>query len=90
MSRPSVSFDISQKEQEIAVLASKSIPINLKEFFVANDPVDEINIALSRVSFNNLTERNKLIMIISSETNDFKGDKNIYQKFENENYDLMR
>jgi len=89
LSRPSVSFDISQKEQEIAVLASKSIPINLKEFFVANDPVDEINIALSRVSFNNLTERNKLIMIISSETNDPIGDKNIYQKFENKNYDLI-
>ena len=89
LSRPSVSFDISQKEQEIAVLASKSIPINLKEFFVANDPVDEINIALSRVSFNNLTERNKLIMIISSETNEPIGDKNIYQKFENKNYDLI-
>ena len=30
LNRPSVSFDISQKEQEIAELASQSIPINLK------------------------------------------------------------
>jgi len=76
LSRPSVSFDISQKEQEIAELAIPSIPIKLKKFLITNDPVDEINNALSQVSFNELTERNKLIRIISSEPNAFKIDKN--------------
>ena len=52
LSRPSVSFDISQKEQEIAALASQSIPTNLRKFFIINDPVNEINNALSQVSFN--------------------------------------
>ena len=33
LNRPSVSFDISQKEQEITVLAAQSIPSNLKKFF---------------------------------------------------------
>ena len=40
LNRPSVSFDISQKEQEITELAIQSIPINLKKFFITNDPVD--------------------------------------------------
>ena len=39
LNRPSVSFDISQKEQEIAELSVKSIPVNLKKFFIINDPV---------------------------------------------------
>ena len=45
LSRPSVSFDISQKEQEIAELARQSIPTNLKNFFIPNDPVNQINTA---------------------------------------------
>jgi len=81
LSRPSVSFDISQREQEIAELAIPSIPIKLKKFLITNDPVDEINNALSEVSFNELTERNKLIRIISSESNAFKIDKNIPKEF---------
>ena len=70
LNRPSVSFDISQKEQEIAELSVQSIPVNLKEFFFINDPVDQINKSLSEVSFEELTERNKLIRIITSELND--------------------
>ena len=89
LSRPSVSFDISQKEQEIAELAVQSIPTNLKKFFITNDPIGEINNSLSRDSFNKLTERNKLIRIISSEMNESVSDKNIYQEFENENYNLI-
>ena len=69
LNRPSVSFDISQKEQEIAELASPSIPANLKKFFITSDPVDQINISLSQVPFYELSERNKLIRIISSESN---------------------
>ena len=61
LNRPSVSFDISQKEQEIAELSVQSIPINLKKFFITNDPIGEINNSLSRDSFNKLTERNQLI-----------------------------
>ena len=89
LSRPSVSFDISQKEYEIAELASQSIPTNLQKFFIINDPIDEINNALSQVAFNELTERNKLIQIISSNSNTYKIDKNIFKDFENENYNLL-
>ena len=66
LSRPSVSFDISQKEQEIAELSVQSIPSNFKQFFISNDPLDQINKSLSQVSFDELTERNKLIRIITS------------------------
>ena len=89
LNRPSVSFDISQKEQEIAELAAQSIPTNIKKFFITNDPVEEINNALSRVSFNELTERNKLIFIISSKSNEPKIYKNISKDFENKNFKLL-
>ena len=64
--RPSVSFDISQKEQEIAELSLQSIPVDLKRFFIINDPVDQINKSLSEVSFEELTERNKLIILLKT------------------------
>ena len=66
LNRPSVSFDISQKEQEIAELSVQSIPVNLKKFFIINDPVNQINKSLSEVSFNELTERNKLIILLKT------------------------
>ena len=34
LNRPSVTFDISQKEQEIVELSLQSIPVNLKKFFI--------------------------------------------------------
>ncbi len=89
LSRPSVSFDISQKEQEIVELAAQSIPKNFKSFIFTYDPVDQINNALSRVSFNELTERNKLILIISSESNSSFFDKNINKDYKNKNYNLL-
>jgi len=89
LSRPSVSFDISQKEQEIVELAVQSIPTNFKKFFIINDPVYEINNALAEVPFNELTERNKLIRIISSISNESKIDKNKSKEFENKNYILL-
>ncbi len=89
LSRPSVSFDISQKEQEITELAIQSIPTNLKKFFVTNDPLDQINNLLSQVSFNELTERNKLIRIISSESSESLIDKNISKGLENKNYNFL-
>jgi len=89
LNRPSVSFDISQKEQEIVELAVQSIPTNLKKFFVINDPVDQISNSLSMVSFDELTERNKLILIISSESNESFVYKNLSKEFENKNYKLL-
>ena len=88
LNRPSVSFDISQKEQEIAELSVQSIPVNLKNFFI-NDPVDQINKSLSDVSFEELTERNKLIRIITSESNDPLIYKNISKDFEDKNYKFL-
>ena len=90
LNRPSVSFDISQKEQEIVELAVQSIPTNLKKFFITNDPVEEINNALSQVEFNELTERNKLIRIIlSSESDLSRIDKNLSLEFDKKKYKLL-
>jgi len=89
LNRPSVSYDISQKEQEIAELSVQSIPVNLKKFFIINDPVDQINESLSNVSFEELTDRNKLIRIITSESNDPIIYKNISKDFENKNFKLL-
>ena len=81
LNRPSVSFDISQKEQEIAELATQSIPTNVKKFLITNDPVDQINNALSKLSFKELSDRNKLIKILSSKSNESIMDKNISKEF---------
>jgi len=43
LNRPSVSFDISQKEQEIAELSVQSIPVNLKKFFIINSWQRRVN-----------------------------------------------
>ena len=89
LSRPSVSFDISQKELEIASLAVKSIPTNLEKFILTDDPIEQINRGLSQVSLNNLKERDKLIWIISSDLDESLIDKNISREFENKNYNLI-
>ena len=89
LNRPSVSFDISQKEQEIAALASQSIPENLKKFFIINDPIDQINVSLSEASFDELTERNRLIKIISTESKDPIFFEKISKDFENKNFKLL-
>ncbi len=89
LNRPSVSFDISQKEHEITELANQSIPENIKKFFIINDPVDEINKALSQVSFNELSERDRLIRIINSESNESIINKIISKEFTNKNYLIL-
>ena len=61
LNRPSVSFDISQKEREITELSLPAIPTNFRNFFIVNDPIDEIKKSLSEISYDELTERNKLI-----------------------------
>ena len=87
--RPSVSFDISQKEKEIAELALQALPANFEKYVSANDPVQEINNSLSSVSFDELTERNKLIWIISSDLPDFEIKNNSSYEFKNKNYKLL-
>ena len=89
LNRPSVSFDISQKELEITELALPSIPKNLTKFFITNDPVDQINYTLSKVSLAELSDRNKLIWIISSKSNESKIYKKISKEFENKNFKLF-
>ena len=63
LNRPSVSFDISQKEIEITELAMPAVPTDLKSI-ISNSPRDEMINSLSKVPFQELTERNKLILII--------------------------
>ena len=89
LSRPSVSFDISQKEKEIAELALPAIPTNLRNLFAVNDPIEEINSSLSGISFDELTERNKLIWIISSNHFGINIKKEYLNSFNDENYKLI-
>ena len=89
LSRPSVSFDISQKEQEIAELASQSVPTKWKKYFIPNDPIKAINTSLSSFSFDELTERNKIIWMISSDLNGFDNHKKLTHNFQDKNYALL-
>ena len=82
LSRPSVNFDITQKEKEIAELAYPAIPINLRNLLIINDPIEEINNSLSEISFNELTERNKLILLISSKKNEIDIKKEYINSFD--------
>ncbi len=84
LNRPSVSFDISQKEIEISELAMPAVPENLKIFF-PNSGREEINNSLSKVPFTELTERNKLIWIILQYP-DKQIDQSYFDKFDNPIY----
>jgi len=77
LNRPSASFDISQKEIEIAELAMPAVPENLKIFF-PNSVREEMKSSLAKISFTELTERNRLIWIILQYP-----DKNIDQSYFN-------
>ena len=89
LSRPSVGFDISQKEKEIAELALPAIPTKIKKILIFDDPIDEIKSSLSEISFNELSERNKLIWIISSDKNEININNEFFNSFENKNYQLV-
>ena len=89
LNRPSVSFDISQKEKEIMELSLPAIPINLKEIFIINDPIQQINTTFSEISYEKLTERNKLIWLLSSNFNEINIDNKFLKDFENKNYKLV-
>jgi len=77
LDRPSASFDISQKEIEIAELAMPAVPEKLKIFF-PNSVREEMKSSLAKISFTELTERNRLIWIILQNP-----DKNIDQSYFN-------
>ena len=89
LNRPSVSFDISQKEMEIAELALPAIPSDLNNFFIIKDPIDNIKNSLEERSFDKLTERNKLIYIISTYPNNIEVENENFISFKNENYKLV-
>ena len=88
LNRPSVGFDISQKEKEIAELALPEIPIQIKNIIV-NDPIKEIKTSLSEIPFDELTERNKLIWIISSNNNEINNNNEYLNKFDKNSYKLV-
>lgn len=79
LNRPSVSFDISQKEIEIIELAKPAIPEKLKKFF-PDDSYKEMENSLSKLSFSELSDRNKLIWLLIS--NNEKIDNEIFNQFE--------
>ena len=80
LNRPSVSFDISQKEIEITELAMPAVPENLKIFF-PNSVREEMKSSLGKISFAELTERSKLIWIILQNP-DKKIDQSYFDKFD--------
>ena len=89
LNRPSVAFDITQKEKEIAELAYPVIPENLKDSFFINDPLDEIKSSLSEISFNQLTERNKLIYLVTSDFKEIEIESELINSLKNKNYKLL-
>ena len=88
LNRPSVGFDISQKEKEITELALPAIPIKLKNLII-NDPIKEIKTSLSEISFDELTERNKLIWLVSFRNNEININSEYLNSFEIDSYKLV-
>ena len=84
LNRPSASFDISQKEIEIAELAMPAVPENLKIFFPDSVRV-EMKSSLAKKSFTELTERSKLIWIILQNP-DKQIDQSYFDKFDKQLY----
>ncbi len=80
LNRPSASFDISQKEIEIAELAMPAVPENLKIFF-PNSLREDMKSSLEKISFTELTERSKLIWIILQNP-DKQIDQSYFNKFD--------
>ena len=80
LNRPSVSFDISQKEIEISELAMPAVPENLKIFF-PNSVREEMKNSLAKISFTELTERSKIIWLILQNP-DKQIDESYFNKFE--------
>ena len=84
LERPSVVFDIAQKEIEITELALPSIPKDLKKSFI-NSPADDMRSTLSKAGLENLTERSRLIAIILMDENQ-KINSELMNQFDNDTY----
>ena len=80
LNRPSVAFDISQKEIEIAELAMPAVPENLKIFF-PNSVREEMKNSLVKIPYTDLTERSKIIWL-SLQNPDKQIDEAYFNKFE--------
>ncbi len=80
LNRPSVSFDISLKESEIAQLAIPAIPENFKKFLITDNPLMDMKDILFNSQFSELSERNKLIWLTLKSKEDFIKD-DYFQKF---------
>ena len=66
-----------------------AIPTKIKKILIIDDPIEGIKTSLSEISFNELSERNKLIWIISSDKNEININKEFLNSFENKNYQLV-
>jgi len=84
LNRPSVSFDISQKEIEITELAIPAVPENLKVFF-PNSVREEMKNSLTKISFTELTERSRLIWLILQNP-DRQIDQSYFNNFDKQIY----
>tara|TARA_Y100000589_G_C27197689_1_gene647727 strand:- start:1669 stop:3015 length:1347 start_codon:yes stop_codon:yes gene_type:complete len=82
LERPSVAFDISQKEIEIAELASQSVPKDLKAI-ITESAKNDMKKSLSRFSYSSLSDRNKLIWLV---LNDEIINENLLNQIDNEEY----
>ena len=82
LERPSVAFDISQKEIEIAELASQSVPKDLKAI-ITESAKNDMRKSLSRFSYSSLSDRNKLIWLV---LNDEIINENLLNQIDNEEY----
>ncbi len=84
LERPSVAFDISQKEIEITELAMPAFPKDFKQI-ASNSPREEMKKSLSKIPYEELTDRSKLIWI-SLQNEDLKLDKSYFIGFKKEIY----
>ncbi len=66
-----------------------AIPDEFRKILVVNDPIEEIKTSLSEISFSELTERNKLIWIISLSDNEIKDNDEYLNSFDNKKYKLV-
>ncbi len=88
LDRPSVAFDISQKESEITELAVPVIPSELRKIIILNDPKENIRDIISRSSFYDLSERNKLIWLLTRNEGEVI-DPKYYSQFSKENFKVV-
>ena len=88
LERPSVSNDLAQKEIEITSLALPAVPDNVITFFDYGNPDKNIEDFLLNSSYADLSDRNKLILIILSGEENYLSDNGI-QELKDGKYGLV-